>query len=589
MTKRFRSAEELLEDMELNEYLDLERYTEHILKWMKRDTYTFISREGYVESKLGWIGIANYLNQITDKDDYGDVILVLKDKRAFRITIEKYMYPPELIEDRLDYYRKSFDRIYSEQGSLLNKTDDEIIILMNNIYSFKLLPITHKDMIGGEDKMENINTELGFVHCNCCEFGQLWGIGYKPEPDKEILAAVMLHTREGKTYSISITPRETAEDIDETLSFYRKALDDVFDQYGPLDMDDEKMVKFMENGYGITLTEQKLDSLKSYDAPKQKTGIILCHGFDEEADRNMIAMERPGESYVSTRYMLNGKYVLRKYEDIERLMDVADKLYIDSSTYKFEEQLLFDQMRRIIDIATKKNIPLMFSKYIEREHRFIVDLHFEEILKNVTGYRRYHIEQMYITPPQTNDNTKSCTIRIRYTKDLDNGYEKYVMTTKSQKLMTGSRIETEKDITKETYDILKNWKLPGSRIIKKTRTEISCSVSSCRVIVSVDRFLDPEVNELAGFSDKYGICEVETDVNIIPDSVLSSVPHITSWIHDAKEKDFLANITDIGCYSNKSLATLSPDEKIGYPNKPGAEVITLSEVTERMIKEGYRV
>lgn len=561
---------------------DLELHASNILKWMKRDAYTFTGCEGYIESKLGWIGIANYINQTTGKDDYGDVILVLKDKRVFRVTVEKNrLFPPELIDDRLNFYRKSFDHIYSEQGSLLNKTDDEIIILMNNIYLFKLSPITHKDMIGGEDKME-----MGLVHCDCCEFGQLWGIGYKKEPDKEVLATLLLHTDKGETYSISLTPYED-DNINEILAFYRKTLDDVFDQYGPLDMDDEKMVKFMREAYGITLTKYAVDQLKTYVKPK--TGIILCHGFDEEADRNMIAMERPNESYVSTRYMLNGKYVLRKYEDIERLMDVADKLYIDSSTYKFEEQLLFDQMRRIIDIATKKNVPLMFSKYIEREHRFIVDLHFEETLKNVTGYRRYQIEQMYITPPQTNDNTKSCTIRIRYMKDLANGYEKYVMTNKSQKLKTGSRIETEKDITKETYDILKNWKLPGSRIIKKTRTEISCSVSSCRVIVSVDRYLDPEVNELAGFGDKYGICEVETDVNIIPDSVLSSVPHITSWIHDAKEKDFLANITDIGCYSNKSLATLSPDEKIGYPNKPGAEVATLSEVTERMIEEGYRI
>ena len=561
---------------------DLELHAKNILKWMKRDAYTFTGCEGYIESKLGWIGITNYINQTTSRDDYGDVILVLKDKRVFRVTVEKNrLFPPELIDDRLNFYRKSFDHIYSEQGSLLNKTDDEIIILMNNIYLFKLSPITHKDMIGGEDKME-----MGLVHCDCCEFGQLWGIGYKKEPDKEVLATLLLHTDKGETYSISLTPYED-DNINEILAFYRKTLDDVFDQYGPLDMDDEKMVKFMREAYGITLTKYAVDQLKTYVKPK--TGIILCHGFDEEADRYMIAMERPNESYVSTRYMLNGKYVLRKYEDIERLMDVADKLYIDSSTYKFEEQLLFDQMRRIIDIATKKNVPLMFSKYIEREHRFIVDLHFEETLKNVTGYRRYQIEQMYITPPQTNDNTKSCTIRIRHMKDLANGYEKYVMTNKSQKLKTGSRIETEKDITKETYDILKNWKLPGSRIIKKTRTEISCSVSSCRVIVSVDRYLDPEVNELAGFGDKYGICEVETDVNIIPDSVLSSVPHITSWIHDAKEKDFLANITDIGCYSNKSLATLSPDEKIGYPNKPGAEVVTLSEVTTRMIEEGYRI
>ena len=566
---------------------ELEIHARNILKWMKRNAYTFTGCEGYIESKLGWIGIANYINQTTGKDDYGNVILVLKDKRVFRVTVEKNrLFPPELIDDRLNFYRKSFDLIYSEQGSLLNKTNDEIIILMNNIYSFKLLPITHKDMIGGEDKMNNINTEMGFVHCDYCEFGQLWGIGYKPEPDKEVLATLLLHTNKGETYSISLTPYED-DNIDEVLTFYRKALNDVFDQYGPLDMNDEKMVKFMENAYGITLTKYAVDKLKTYVKPK--TGIILCHGFDEEADRYMIAMERPNESYISTRYMMNGKYVLRKYEDIERLMDIADKLYIDSSTYKFEEQLLFDQMVRIIDIATKKNVPLMFSKYIEREHRFIVDLHFEETLKNVTGCRSYQIEQVYLTPPQTNDNSKSCTIRIRYMKDLDNGYEKYIITTKSQKLKTGSRIETEKDITKETYDILKNWKLPGSRIIKKTRTEVSCSVNNCRVVVSVDRYLDPEVNTLAGFGDKYGICEVETDVNIIPDSVLSSVPHITSWIHDAKEKDFLANITDIGCYSNKSLATLSPDEKIGYPNKPGAEVITLSEVTERMIKEGYRI
>lgn len=566
---------------------ELEIHARNILKWMKRNAYTFTGCEGYIESKLGWIGIANYINQTTGKDDYGDVILVLKDKRVFRVTVEKNrLFPPELIDDRLNFYRKSFDLIYSEQGSLLNKTNDEIIILMNNIYSFKLLPITHKDMIGREDKMNNINTEMGFVHCDYCEFGQLWGIGYKPEPDKEVLATLLLHTNKGETYSISLTPYED-DNIDEVLTFYRKALNDVFDQYGPLDMNDEKMVKFMENAYGITLTKYAVDKLKTYVKPK--TGIILCHGFDEEADRYMIAMERPNESYISTRYMMNGKYILRKYEDIERLMDVADKLYIDSSTYKFEEQLLFDQMVRIIDIATKKNVPLMFSKYIEREHRFIVDLHFEETLKNVTGCRSYQIEQVYLTPPQTNDNTKSCTVRLRYMKDLDTGYEKYIMTTKSQKLKTGSRIETEKDITKETYDFLKNWKLPGSRIIKKTRTEVSCSVNNCRVVVSVDRYLDPEVNTLAGFGDKYGICEVETDVNIIQDSVLSSVPHITSWIHGAKEKDFLANITDIGCYSNKSLATLSPDEKIGYPNKPGAEVVTLSEVTERMIKEGYRI
>ena len=565
---------------------DLELHASNILKWMRRDKDISIGHEGYIDCKLGCVGIVNHFSNITAKENYGDDILVLRDKRTFKIIDEEnHFYPPEEVEDRLIAHKKNFDIIYSEMGSLLDKTDDEIITLMNNMYRYKLLPVTHKDMIGGEeDKMENINMEMGLVHCDCCEFGQLWGIGYKKEPDKEVLATLLLHTDKGETYSISLTPYED-DNINEILAFYRKTLDDVFDQYGPLDMDDEKMVKFMREAYGITLTKYAVDQLKTYVKPK--TGIILCHGFDEEADRNMIAMERPNESYVSTRYMLNGKYVLRKYEDIERLMDVADKLYIDSSTYKFEEQLLFDQMRRIIDIATKKNVPLMFSKYIEREHRFIVDLHFEETLKNVTGYRRYQIEQMYITPPQTNDNTKSCTIRIRHMKDLANGYEKYVMTNKSQKLKTGSRIETEKDITKETYDILKNWKLPGSRIIKKTRTEISCSVSSCRVIVSVDRYLDPEVNELAGFGDKYGICEVETDVNIIPDSVLSSVPHITSWIHDAKEKDFLANITDIGCYSNKSLATLSLDEKIGYPNKPGAEVVTLSEVTERMIEEGY--
>ena len=367
---------------------------------------------------------------------------------------------------------------------------------------------------------------------------------------------------------------------------------DIYQNTLSQNMIDPRLIEYVKNKYHIEFVLMEYPSevsslqLETYDKPK--TNIILCHGFDEEADKYMITMKNSNKSYISTRYMMDGNYVLRKYEDIERLMDVADKLYIDSSTFKFEEQLLFDQMKRIIDIATKKNIPIIFSKYIEREHRFIVDLHFEETLKNVTGYRRYQIEQVYITPPQTNDNTKSCTMRIRYMKDLDNGYEKYIMTTKSQKIKTGSRIETEKDITKEAYDILKNWKLPGSRIIRKIRTEVSCYVDNCKVIVSVDRYLDPEVNTLAGFGDKYGICEVETDVNIIPDSVLSSVPHITSWIHDAKEKDFLANITDIGCYSNKSFATLSPDKKIEYLNKPNNRV-TLAEMTDAIINEGYRI
>lgn len=68
---------------------ELEIHARNILKWMKRNAYTFTGCEGYIESKLGWIGIANYINQTTGKDDYGDVILVLKDKRVFRVTVEK--------------------------------------------------------------------------------------------------------------------------------------------------------------------------------------------------------------------------------------------------------------------------------------------------------------------------------------------------------------------------------------------------------------------------------------------------------------------------------------------------------------------
>lgn len=43
---------------------ELEMYTKNILKWMKmkRNAYVFTSNEGYIESKLGWIGIANYIN-----------------------------------------------------------------------------------------------------------------------------------------------------------------------------------------------------------------------------------------------------------------------------------------------------------------------------------------------------------------------------------------------------------------------------------------------------------------------------------------------------------------------------------------------
>ena len=63
---------------------ELKMYTKNILKWMKRNAYVFTSNEEYIESKLGWIGIANYINQTTGKDDYGDTILVLKDKELLR-------------------------------------------------------------------------------------------------------------------------------------------------------------------------------------------------------------------------------------------------------------------------------------------------------------------------------------------------------------------------------------------------------------------------------------------------------------------------------------------------------------------------
>ena len=87
---------------------ELKMYTKNILKWMKRNAYIFTSNEGYIESKLGWIGIANYINQTTGKDDYGDTILVLKDKRTFKIStdsVENHFYPPELIDNRLNYYK----------------------------------------------------------------------------------------------------------------------------------------------------------------------------------------------------------------------------------------------------------------------------------------------------------------------------------------------------------------------------------------------------------------------------------------------------------------------------------------------------
>lgn len=81
---------------------ELEIHARNILKWMKRNAYTFTGCEGYIESKLGWIGIANYINQTTGKDDYGNVILVLKNKRVFRVIVEKNrLFPPELIENHL--------------------------------------------------------------------------------------------------------------------------------------------------------------------------------------------------------------------------------------------------------------------------------------------------------------------------------------------------------------------------------------------------------------------------------------------------------------------------------------------------------
>lgn len=68
---------------------DLELHASNILKWMRRDKDISIGHEGYIDCKLGCVGIINHFNQITGKENYGDVILVLKDKRVFRVTVEK--------------------------------------------------------------------------------------------------------------------------------------------------------------------------------------------------------------------------------------------------------------------------------------------------------------------------------------------------------------------------------------------------------------------------------------------------------------------------------------------------------------------
>ena len=264
---------------------------------------------------------------------------------------------------------------------------------------------------------------------------------------------------------------------------------------------------------------------------------------------------------MSANYMVLTTHNGSQFADIAKIntaMRHCCKLYVDLDKYDYDKTSYnWARLQEVISEAKNIGLPIEYSTIMEGENRYLVKSWFCGYLYSCNVRKTVErIEQIYLTYPD-----KKMTTRIRKTifpatpSSLSDNI-KYYLTQKSPAVDRGVREENEIEISEETYNTLKAWQIPGSRIINKLRTNFKIGAESTGVYtISIDHYYTEPYDKW-----EYDVMEIEyhdpSMMTIANSHDIAKLLHKWNTRIDPKKviEGISFDITGISPFSNKSLA-----------------------------------
>lgn len=264
---------------------------------------------------------------------------------------------------------------------------------------------------------------------------------------------------------------------------------------------------------------------------------------------------------MSANYMVLTTHNGSQFADIVKIntaMRHCCKLYVDLDNYDYDKTSFnWARLQNVISEAKNIGLPIEYSTTMEGEDRYLVKSWFCGYLYSCNVSKTVErIEQIYLTYPD-----KKMTTRIRKTifpatpSSLSDNI-KYYLTQKSPAVDRGVREENEIEISEETYNTLKAWQIPGSRIINKLRTNFKIGAENTGVYtISIDHYYTEPYDKW-----EYDVMEIEyhdpSMMTIVNSHDIAKLLHKWNTRIDPKKviEGISYDITGISQFSNKNLA-----------------------------------
>lgn len=347
-----------------------------------------------------------------------------------------------------------------------------------------------------------------------------------------------------------------------------KICNDIYTCSGTQNVYDPKLRAYIKNEYHSEFIP--MDKLET------SSNILMLHVANNNSEQ--IFNKR---IELSNKYMVLTTHTGSAFCDMEKIKNAMPhccKLYIDLDGYDYDKTSHnWARLQNIIAEAKNIGLPIEYSTTMEGENRYLVKSWFCGYLYSCNVYKTTeHIEQIYLTYPDKKKTTRIRKITTPATSSVLEDTVKYYLTQKSPAVERGVREENEIEISEETYNTLKAWRIPGSRIIKKLRSNFIVGAESTGTYtISIDHYYTEPY-------DKWDCDIMEIEYHDPSMIVSTSSRDIADLLHKWNTRidpnkvieGISYDITNISQFSNKSLACVStpitnPIDTVNILNRAG--------------------
>lgn len=376
----------------------------------------------------------------------------------------------------------------------------------------------------------------------------------------------------------------------------------------------DKIVYICNDIYQNTLSQNMRDTkLREYAKDKYHIEFVrMVYPADkfiptsslpliEETPSNILMLHvanNNSEQIFNKRIEMSAKYMVlstrngSQFADMEKIktaMCHCCKLYIDLDNYDYDKTSHnWARLQNVISEAKNIGLPIEYSTTMEGENRYLVRSWFCGYLSNCIVHSATNvyktvenIEQIYLSYPDKKKTTRIRKITSPAVSSILEDSVKYYLTQKSPAVDRGVREENEIEISEETYITLKAWRIPGSRIIRKLRTNFIVGAENTeRYTISIDHYFtepydkwdcdimeieyhDPSIMTIINSRDIVNLLRKQ-NIEIDPIKVIKGISY---------------DITNISQFSNKSLACVST------PITNPTNTVNILNRAEKIIKE----